>query len=168
MTEWSRNEQETLERETAANERSQVEQHQIANGDYVLAPCDWITLNPTVAPYADHAGYIEIKHGERYDAPHFLFFLERLVDEMSDTEKESLLELADNAWDGMELVKEDSVELAYSADGGVANKAEYSAAPRIGWFSIFERGEHPCGRPRYGAEIVRIGNDSAHEGVTKQ
>jgi hypothetical protein len=168
MAEWTRAEKRQSERSAATDTTPKLEQHPIADGGYVLAPSDWVVLNPTVAPYANHAGYIEIKHGERYEAPHFLFFAEHSLDEMTDAEKETLLRLASNAWDGMELVKEDLVELAYSADGGVANKAEYSAAPRIGWFSIFDRGEHPGGRPRYGAEIIRVGNERAGKEVAEE
>jgi len=168
MAEWTRIEKGRLEQSAATETTPQLEQHPIANGGYVLAPNDWVVLNPTVAPYANHAGYIEIRHGERYGAPHFLFFTEHSLDKMTDAEKETLLQLASESWDGMELVKEDLVELAYSADGGVANKAEYSAAPRIGWFSIFDRGEHPGGRLRYGAEIVRIGNERAGKEVAEE
>ena len=168
MAEWTRTEEGRSERSAATDTTTPLGQHPIANGGYVLAPNDWVVLNPTVAPYANHAGYIEIKHGERYGAPRFLFFAEHPLDGMTDAERETLLQLASNAWDGMELVKEDSVELAYSADGGVANKAEYSAAPRIGWFSIFDRGEHPGGRPRYGAEIVRVGNERAEKEVAEE
>ena len=168
MARWTRDEQVSSGRSVTGDMPPQLERYPIASGEYVLAPSEWVVLNPKVAPYADHAGYIEVKHGERYGAPRFLFFAERSLDGMADAEKETLLQLASDAWGGMELVKGDLVELAYSADGGVANKAEYSAAPRIGWFSIFDRGEHPGGRPRYGAEIIRVGNERAGKEVAEE
>lgn len=162
MSEWTADD----EREATLKEQAKVEAQMInypmADGAYVSVPRGWVAVNLSVSPNARYAGVVEIKHGERYNAPHFLFFLEdHPVGEMTSEETAEIKTLAAKTWPDFKQVEADVVPLRHSSDGGVANLAEHSAAPQIGFFPIFERGEYPLGRPPYGAEIVRPSSESA-------
>lgn len=156
MSEWTRAQREAELRKEQAKIEATLVKHEMANGDYALVPSTWCVANPKDAPRAIYAGVIEIKGGERYQAPHFLFFLENHeVKDMSGSERDEIIDAVAAIWPDIRKVQADEVELEYGPDGGVANMAEYSAAPCIGMFGLFDQGEYPLGKPPYGAEIVR-------------
>lgn len=139
----------------------------ISNGDYVLAPADWIELNPTDAPSATNAGVLTVKFGERYNAPIFLFYTQRNHRDLTRSDKDRLESLASERWPMLAQVKEDEVELVRNPDGGIANAAEVAAAPAIGMFQLYDEGKYPLGgEPPYGAKIIRHGSECAEGEVS--
>ncbi|BAK45823.1 hypothetical protein [Eggerthella sp. YY7918] len=165
MSKWTRDEEEEKLRKAQAEIETTLVKHIIADGDYVLAPSSWCLVNPEDAPYAQYAGVIEIKGGERYKAPHFLFFLkDHDVKDITNSERDEIIDAAASIWPDLRKVQADEVALEYGPDGGIANMAEYSAAPCIGMFGLFDQGEYPLGEPPFGAEIVRVNNDKCGKG----
>ena len=139
-----------------AAEARQIE-YSIKGGDVVQAPMEWIAVNPSVAPYAVSAFVVEVKFGERYNAPHFLIFREDYGPEIYDGDKEEYLNAIQKLWPDLKRVLEDQVEIAYGPDGGVLNQAEVKNSPTIGFFKIpeFRRRRGHKDNPPYGAVVIR-------------
>ena len=152
MSDWAANKRAVKE----AHDAAQLKIYDIADGDKVCAPCDWLVANQEDALYCHFAGVMEIKNGEDYDAPHIIFFLEQPVSRrLSDGEKANILVAANSAWPRLAEVLADEVELEYGSDGGIINMNEYVSSPHVGFFAIHDQNEYPNGRPPYGACIRR-------------
>lgn len=143
----------------AAEENLTDETHvsyQMANGDILKAPREWLVANPERGIFSKYAGVIEIKNGEAYEAPHILFFSDIPVDNNFDSKREAeVLNAATSIWPRLSEVLADEIELKYRSDGGVANMKDYASSPHIGLFNIFEEDCYPFGKPPYGTYIVR-------------
>lgn len=158
MSEWTLEEDKAEAEQRRKMAEEQLMTYHISNGDIVRAPIDWIPVNPSIAPYATCVYAVEVKFGERYNAPHFLVFYEESYVEPSDSEKEEYLAAIEKIWPELSQVREDQVELAYGPDGGVLNQADVKNSPAIGFFPVPEQPRClPMRRPNlsYGAVIVR-------------
>lgn len=158
MSQWALDEGEAEAEQRRRVAEAQLMTYRISNGDAILAPMDWIAVNPSIAPYATCAYVVEVKFGERYDAPHFLIFSEEMRTELTDNEKKEYLDEIEKAWPGLKQVREDQVDLAYGPDGGVLNQAEFKNSPVIGFFPVPEQSHHLLKwRPSlsYGAVVIR-------------
>lgn len=133
----------------------------ITNGDSVGIPRSWIQLAPQLAKDCSYAGVIEVKNSGLDETPHFVFFSDKQVYELSDEEKEALLLLAQNEWAPLADVLNKRVKLKYGPDGGILNYAEYLRSPMVGFFPIPESSEVNRLNPApYGAVICRSGSYS--------
>lgn len=131
----------------------------ITNGASVDIPRTWIQLAPQLAKDCSYAGVIEVKNSGLDEVPHFVFFSDKQVYELSDEEKEALLLLAQNEWAPLADVLNKQVKLKYGPDGGILNYAEYLRSPMVGFFPIPESSEVNSLNPApYGAVICRSGS----------
>lgn len=160
MSEWTIEKREKEAEKRKIETESRLKKYPIASDDYVLAPADWVVVNRLEAPSCAYAGCMNIRHGVRYGAPLFLFFLNHPINEMTKDEQSYLMDLAKISWPDMQKVQNDFVELQYNADGGVANAAEHLSSPQVGFFGLYDSGE--VDDPPYGAVIVR--NNKGAEG----
>lgn len=150
---------------TDAKKKKQIKKEQedaalttydMRDGTIIKAPRTWIVTNPEKAIESDYAGVIEIRNGDRYDAPHFLFFIvDHPVSELNEVERLNVLRDATSKWPHLIEIQDDIVELQYGPDGGVLNQKEYMRSPCIGFFPIWDKGRYPLGEPPYGAVIIR-------------
>lgn len=164
MSEWTRIKRENEKRKQEAAAKKTLTRYPLANGDYVLAPSDWVEINPSCAQFSQFAGTIAIKFGERYNAPNFLFYTDRPINEITEQEREEFISLAETRWPDLAKVKNDLVEIERNPDGGIANFAEVAAAPMIGLFPIYDEGEYPFdGGSPYGEMIVRHNKGAGSE-----
>lgn len=144
------------ERQQKKQEEATLTSYDMNNGAIIKAPRGWIVTNPEDAVLSNYAGVIEIRNGDQYDAPHFLFFLEEHpVSELTEEERLSILRDATSKWPRLSEVQDDIVELQYGPDGGVLNQKEYIQSPCIGFFPIWDEGQYPLGDPPYGAVVIR-------------
>lgn len=135
--------------------------YDMAGGDTISVPRGWLVANPEDAPTSKYAGVIEVKNGERYNAPHILFYSSTPVDSaFTDEQRAKVLVAATSVWPRLSEVQGDEVELEYGPDGGVLNMQEYTTAPKIGMFQIYDKGRYPLGKPPYGACITRAGEEA--------
>lgn len=153
---WDASDEAKKNEDKKKKEDSMLTIYDMKDGAFVKAPRSWIVTNPESAINSDYAGVIEIRNGEKYDAPHFLFFLaDHTASELTDEERFSIIRDATSKWPPFVQVQEDVVELKYGPDGGIINQKEYMQAPTIGFFPIFDEGKYPLGNPPYGAVVVR-------------
>lgn len=168
LPEWTIEDLEKSKKEEARDRAmNNLVRYPISNGDYVLAPADWIEVNPADAPSATHAGVMSIRFGERYDAPLFLFYTQCEHHDLAESDRERFERLAESRWPTLARVKQDEVEIKRNPDGGIANAAEVAAAPSIGMFPIYDQNKYPLGgEPPYGAKIIRHVDDCAEGEVS--
>lgn len=169
LPEWTVEDLEKRKKEETRNRATNnLVRYPISDGDYVLAPADWIEINPTDAPSATHAGVMSIRFGERYDAPTFLFYTQCEHRNLTESDRKHFERLAESRWPMLERVKQDEVGIKRNPDGGIANAAEVAAAPAIGMFPLYDEGKYPLGgEPPYGAKIIRHVSECAESEVNQ-
>ena len=103
---------------------------------------------------------IEVKNGEKYNAPHILYYVTSPVDgNFTPEQRAKALAAANSVWPDLAKIQAKRVKLEYGPDGGILNMQEYAKAPMVGIFRIFDKGDYPSGRPPYGACIIRAGGE---------
>lgn len=153
---WDGSDAQKEERLKKEQEDAILTTYDMRGGAIIKAPRGWIVTNPEKAIESNYAGVVEIRNGDRYDAPHFLFFIaDHPASELSEEERLNVLRDATSKWPRLTEVQEDIVELQYGPDGGVLNQKEYMQSPCIGFFPIWDAGQYPLGDPPYGAVIIR-------------
>ena len=129
----------------------------MANGDYVEAPKGWRAIAPEISATCSHAGVIEIRNGDRFHVPHFLFFIDHPIKKITKSERDQLLRSADAIWPegSMKDIIDAEIELKYAADGGIVNYEAYLSSPRIGFFEVPDAGAFLNGMPPSDAKVYR-------------
>lgn len=161
---WDSYDAEKEKQELKMQEDATLITYDMHNGAQIKAPRGWVVTNPEDAIKSNYAGVIEIRNGDKYDAPHFLFFLkEHPASELTEEERLKILRDATSKWPRLSEVQDDIVELQYGSDGGILNQKEYIQSPCIGFFPIADEGQYPFGNPPYGAVVIRGGAERKSE-----
>lgn len=129
----------------------------MANGDYVKAPGGWRVVDPDTSAKCTHAGVVEVRNGERFSVPHFLFFLPYPINKMTKADKERIIQGANSVWPegSISEIEDAKVNIKYGADGGILNYDEYLLAPQIGFFEIPDADTQQGINPPTNAEVIR-------------
>ena len=160
MSEWTAIDKARKEKREEARQESVLVAYDMADGAVIKVPSNWLVANPEDALLSHHAAVIEVKNGEKYNAPHILFYVSSPVDgNFTNEQRAQALAAANSVWPDLAQVQADRVQLKYGPDGGILNMEEYARAPQIGVFRIFDKGDYPTGRPPYGACIERAGKE---------
>ena len=121
-------------------------------GKRVIIPdsSDWVVINEVNAPSSTRATVIEIKNGERFDTPHFIYF----------DNAETSTKLMDKAilavFPDYEKVLKARVEPVMDANGVCLNLEQVRNAPIPGYFPAREH-DPILGDP-YGIHVIPDGN----------
>lgn len=132
-TEWSRYD----ELRAGRFPEAEITTYELADGDSVELPEDYILLNPKEAKKSSYVCVMEVRNGDRYGrvihepsglrsgAPHFVYFLDKPVSELSRDDTARLRSVALNVWPDFKEVLDDEAE---SEDG----------AALVGFFPVTE------------------------------
>lgn len=127
---------------------------------YVKVSPYWIILDDfKKALDSKYVGVIEVKNGEKFDAPHFVFFSDvKYAEDYSDEMREEVLKQCVKKMPRFQEVIDQQVELRYDDSGRVINMEEHMSAPIIGFFSVLEKNDPLLEEnyiPPFGCVIVR-------------
>lgn len=125
----------------------------IAGESYVVFPDDWVVLNGAVAEACEHVLAVEVKNGDRYSAPHFVYFSDVPARQFDD---DIAIKAIERVWPQVADVRKDMVEPVYDRNGVMLNMKEVSEAPYIGVFEIRDSTSFDAWeKPAYGAMVFR-------------
>lgn len=123
----------------------------MAGRSYVVFPDDWVVLNGSVAEACAHVFAIEVKNGDCYAAPHFIYFSDVPVSQFDD---DVAIEAIERVWPQVIDVKKDMVKPVYDRNGVMLNMKEVSESPYIGVFEIRDSSSFDAWeKPAYGAMV---------------
>lgn len=93
---------------------------------------DFITLETTIADNAEYAGIVAEKNGT---LPHFLFFAEKPISELTADDENKIYDMCNEVYPEVEKVRKQEIEADFSKDGFITNGDAWKKAPRLGIFS---------------------------------
>lgn len=101
----------------------------------VIVPEDFITLETTIVDNADYAGIVAEKNGT---LPHFLFFTEKPISELTADDENTIYDMCNEVYPEVEEVRKQEIEAEFSEDGFITNGDAWKEAPRLGIFAVPE------------------------------
>lgn len=126
---------------------------EIANRDVVEFPDEWFVINPESAATAHSAHVVEVKHGARYNAPHFLYYC--MGDAISAEEHDLIRKTAASMWPKLYHTIDMEVEPVYGDDGRIDNLHEVADAPCVGVFKLPDLSDSPYEDYPFDAKVIR-------------
>lgn len=126
---------------------------EIANRDVVEFPDEWFVINPESAATAHSAHVVEVKHGARYNAPHFLYYC--MGDAISAEEHDLIRKTAASMWPKLYHIIDMEVESVYGDDGRIDNLHEVADAPCVGVFKLPDLSDSPYEDYPFDAKVIR-------------
>lgn len=127
---------------------------------YVKVAPYWIILDaPQKALESKYVGVVEVKNGEKFDAPHFVFFSDvKYAEDYTDEMREEILKECVKKMPRFQDIIDRQVELKTDDTGRWINREEHMSGPIIGFFSILEKNDPLLEEnysPPFGCLIVR-------------
>ena len=148
-------------------EEPTLKKYQIKDG-FLICPDDWIVLNLEKAGTMMYAGVVECCNSENFGIkyfgeriPHFVFFTDiKYRAEYNNYYSDYIKMLCVQKWPNFQKVIESQVEPIFDPErlGYLINDDEWTEAPSIGIFSIYEQDDPtyvPGYEPPMGARIIR-------------
>lgn len=125
----------------------------IKNG-YAIFPKDWVILNNMDPKKASNVGVVEVRHGSKYNIPHFVFFLDKPLEMMNDQDYNLINQECIEAFPKFEEIINHQVQPEYDDNHQLLNRELWLSAPKIGYFPILDfegedAGYYPCGAMVY-------------------
>lgn len=108
---------------------------EIKNG-HAIIPEDWIVVKNINPLSCEHVGVIEVRNGEKYNAPHIVFFSYKPINQLSDAERDDIIEKCICHYPKLGKLKAMQIEPVFDKDRNIINAEQYMAAPAIGLFAI--------------------------------
>lgn len=103
---------------------------------YVIFPNDWILIENQKPKDSRYVGVVEVKNGEEYNMPHFVFFSSNPIAERTNIEEEDILVGCQFAHPEFGKIKAMQVEPVYDENKIMINAELWKRSPLIGMFSI--------------------------------
>ncbi|MDU1587022.1 MULTISPECIES: hypothetical protein [Clostridium] len=122
---------------------------------YVIFPDDWLVVynhNPINSKYA---GVVEVKNGTEYNAPHFLFFSEKPINQLTENDIELIDKECSVIFPKYKDILRDYVPLIFDKEHKPINLDEHITSPIPGYFAIQEYNRSPYSTYPCGAMIFR-------------
>jgi hypothetical protein len=126
---------------------------EIANSDVVEFPNDWFVINPESAAAAHSVHVVEVKHGARYNTPHFLYY--SVHDALTSEEDVLVRKTAASMWPKLYHIIDMEVEPVYGEDGSIENLHEAANAPCVGVFKLPDLSDSPYEDYPFDAKVIR-------------
>lgn len=150
------------------NSEPDMVRYEIKDG-YVIVPEDWIVANPEDAKHCSYAGAIECRRKD-FNVPHFLFFTNLRARDYDKDFCDVINKKCCEKWPPFADILKQQVKPIDDPHhpGYQLNADEWMAAPIIGHFELYVKGEY--GRsvkyePPYGAMIVHTNKKGSDKNV---
>lgn len=133
------------------NDDTPMKRIDMRKGAYVVVPCDWVVANESSARSCDYAFAVEVRNGEKYDAPHFLVLSEKETCSLDEA-----VESVEKTWPAIRDVVNAQVGAIRDESGSLLNAEEWMEAPSVGVFPIRDSNSFFWDdEPPYGAMVFR-------------
>ena len=103
---------------------------------YLLIPDNWKVVNEEDAWKCLYAGVIEPRNNQKYKLPHFVFFSESPINELTESDEIEIIKLCKKIIPEVENVQKEEVLIKRDSNGDILNMEEFSKAPQMGFFNI--------------------------------
>ena len=123
------------------------------NDGYVSIPDEWIVITNQSPQDSQYVGVVEIRGGDAYNAPHFIFFSSTPIYDLTNEDKNLIINCCTNAYPRLENILAEHIPLQFDENKKITNGASWQRSPLAGCFDIPEfgtRDSYP-----YGAMIIR-------------
>lgn len=117
---------------------------------YVIFPDDWFVIYNNNPEKSRYVGVVEVKNGTEYNAPHFLFFSEKPINQLTEKDIMILDKECSLKFPKYKEILRDYVPLIFDKENKPINIEEHLASPIPGYFGIKEYdgytySSYPCG-----------------------
>lgn len=107
---------------------------------YVQYPDEWVAVKNMDPAECDYCGVVEVRNGNKYKCPKFIFFLDHPVVDLTEADEDKINKAIIDKFPDFEDIIDDHVEEKYDENHKLLNLKEWDEAPTIGHFTILEKG----------------------------
>lgn len=122
---------------------------------YVICPNEWIVVCPQNAKSSRYVGVVEVKNGQDYGAPHFIFFSEKPINQMTDIDTNIIDEECCLKFPNYRKILKDNIPLKFDVNRKPINIKEHLSSPIPGYFTIPDYERNSYSSYPFGAMVFR-------------
>lgn len=108
------------------------------NDGYLHIPDEWIIINNRCPQDSHYVGVVEIRNGEAYNAPHFVFFSVKPIIELTAAEESVIIDCCIDTYPALAGILDQHVPLQFHKNGKIMNGVEWLRSPLAGCFVLPE------------------------------
>ncbi|MBQ8165310.1 MAG: hypothetical protein IJZ94_05800 [Clostridia bacterium] len=103
---------------------------------YVIVPNDWIVVENRIPAECKYVGVIEIFNNNIYKVPHFVFFSDCPISQITEFEQDIIFTCCEEVYPDFRKIRSMQLKPIYDENKNMLNAELYIKAPIIGLFQI--------------------------------